>query len=107
MAKCNKKVVWLGIGIAVAAASAALLLASNDETQEKITAFINKQKVKSYVRDNLNGNEKAMKMIDNMNDGDINKFMSLLAKTSDLKDNFLDNVESAKDFLVEKKKHLF
>lgn len=89
----SKKALVLGVGISLALAAVAAVL-SNEKTQTKVAGFVNKQKVKHYVKSEFEGNDKAMAAIDRMSDEEVNTFMELITKTSDLQDSLVDGLGS-------------
>lgn len=94
----NNKIrnILLGAGAAVAVTAIVAYLAS-DEVQEKTDATFNRLRAKHFVRNSLNGNDKAIQAIDNMDDEDINSLLETADKFDNLKSQFSSYGDRASD----------
>ncbi|RLK62765.1 hypothetical protein D3H64_08205 [Atopobacter sp. AH10] len=93
----KKKALALAIGSSVIIGVLAALIAADEEKRESVAAYINRKKVKFFVREKLNGNEKAMAIVDRLSDEDIQRLMNLLENSKDWKESFLAHLDQVKD----------
>ncbi|MGO2696858.1 MAG: hypothetical protein ACTIJA_08265 [Bavariicoccus seileri] len=93
----KKKALIIGLGATLIIGAAAAIIASDEEKRESVSAFINRQKVKCFVKDKLNGNEKALNAVDELSDADVNRLVAIVEKTGDWKENFLEAFSEVKD----------
>lgn len=108
----NLRNALIGFGVAVAA-GAAIVFFSNDNVQEATKASYNRMRAKHFVRNNLNGSERAIRAIDHMDNEEINDLLKTADRMNDLKHQFTDygsqfkdTATDIKDNIVDYAKHL-
>lgn len=102
------------VGTAVAVSAAAYFLFS-DKTQNKGKAMMNRHKAKTFVKDKLKGNKKAMAVVDQLSDEEISRLLATVERvggsdgklteqkdklkgaTADAKETLMDKTETVKD----------
>lgn len=95
--------ILIGVGTAVAVGALAFLFTS-EEAQTKTKAVVNRQKAKYYVKDKLNGNEKATQVVKNLSDEEVNTLLGTVDKVKDLEDKLSDVTSDFKNFVSDKTK---
>lgn len=103
------KKLLMGLGI-VAGIGAIAYVLSDDMVQEKTEATINRLRAKHFVREHLNGSEKAMQAIDRLDDEGINDLLKTADRFNDMKsslsggsDNkYLEAASTFKDQITDK-----
>ncbi|WP_025730163.1 hypothetical protein [Atopobacter phocae] len=93
----TKKALWVSLGAATVIGVAAYFIANDEESRESIASFINRQKVKFFVREKLNGNNKAMELVDKLSDDDINRLMKVLETSKDWKESIVNTLDDVKN----------
>ena len=95
--------VTIGLSVA-AAASVATAVVVSGKVMEKIHHMT---KVKKFVHDKFDGNEKLMEIVDDLSDSDLDSLMGMLAKIKSGKkkisvygDSIKDSTEDVKDRLM-------
>ncbi|MDO5457494.1 MAG: hypothetical protein Q4F26_04030 [Atopococcus tabaci] len=101
----NLKNALIGLGIA-AASGAAIMFFLNDNVQEATKASYNRMRAKYFVRNYLNGSERALKAIDHMDNEEINDLLETADRMSDLKHQFTDYGDQFKDTAVDIKDNI-
>ena len=102
--------VTIGLSVA-AAASVATAVVVSGKVMEKIhhmtTRMTTRTKVKKFVHDKFDGNEKLMEIVDDLSDSDLDSLMGMLAKIKSGKkkisvygDSIKDSTEDVKDRLM-------
>ncbi|WP_165005610.1 MULTISPECIES: hypothetical protein [unclassified Enterococcus] len=71
--------VTIGLSVA-AAASVATAVVVSGKVIEKIHHMTNRTKVKKFVNDKFDGNEKLLDVVDHLSDSDLDSLMGILAK---------------------------
>lgn len=101
------------IGLSATVAIGAVILSSSDKTMDKIEAIINRQKAKSFVKDKLNGNEKALNVVEKLSDEEVVNLLNVVDKVSDLKgqvgtytDHLKDATNEFKEMFMDKKENV-
>lgn len=90
------KGIVVGIGTALAVGVAAYFL-SSDDAQEKTEAMMNRHKAKAFVKEKLKGNKKALSVVEQLSDEEINRLLSTVNRVSDLEDKLSDYSDQLKD----------
>ena len=78
MMKTSTKVT-IGLGVA-AAASVATAVVVSGKVIEKIHHLTNRAKVKKFVNETFDGNEKLLDIVEHLSDSDLDSLMGILAK---------------------------
>jgi len=89
------KGILVGVGAAIAVGLTAYFL-SSDDAQEKTEAMMNRHKAKSFVKDKLHGNKKAMSVVDQLSDEEVNHLLSTVNRVSDLEGKISDYSDQLK-----------
>lgn len=75
----------LGVGVtAIVAATGAYLAA--DALVDKLQRYRNRSRVKAYVKDNLNGNQRLLDFVDRLTDDDIDHLLEVAHKFGDVRE---------------------
>ncbi|MFC6170187.1 hypothetical protein [Loigolactobacillus jiayinensis] len=85
-----------GIGVTAAIAAAGAYLAA-DALMDKLQSYKNRNRVKSYVKDNLNGNQRVLNLVERLDDEDIDHLLQVADKFGDARDRvgqYSDTVQS-------------
>lgn len=88
--------VTIGLSIAAIAGIATAAVVS-EKVVKKITSMSNRRKVKRFVDDKFNGNETLLGFVDNLEDKDIDSFMSVAKKVNDGRDQIAEYGNNVKD----------
>ncbi|MFD1316980.1 hypothetical protein [Loigolactobacillus zhaoyuanensis] len=95
----------LGIGVTAAVAAAGAYLAA-DAVMNKLQNHKKRNRIKGYVKDNLNGNQRVMDFVDRLNDDDIDHLLHMADKFGDVRervsqysDRFQDKASDWRDVL--------
>lgn len=96
----NVRNILIGVGAAVAA-GAALLFLFNEDVQDNTKAAYNRRRAKHFVRNNLNGSDRAIQAIDHMNNDQINDLLDTADRVNDLKHQFSDCGSQIKETAVD------
>lgn len=98
--------VTIGLSLA-AAASVATAVVVSGKVIEKIHHLSNRTKVRKFVYDKFDGNEKLLDVVDHLSDSDLDSLMGMLAKIKSGKkkisvygDSIKDSTEDAKGRLM-------
>ncbi|EOL44129.1 hypothetical protein [Enterococcus phoeniculicola] len=98
--------VAIALGVAAAAGTTATVIASG-KVFEKVKHLSNRCKVKKFVNDKFDGNEKLLGIVDDLSDSDLDSMMSVLGKVKDGRkkisvygENLKDSTEDLKDRLL-------
>lgn len=102
--------VTIGLSVA-AAASVATAVVVSGKVMEKIHHMTTRTKVKKFVYDKFDGNEKLLEIVDGLSDSDLDSLMGMLAKIKSgkkkisvygdsIKDSTKDSTEDVKDRLM-------
>jgi gas vesicle protein len=97
----------IGIGLSVAAvASVSVAVMASEKLIKKMAHATNRHKVKKFVNDKFDGNEKLMTVVDDLSDEELDSVMNILGKVKDSRqvlanygEKVKDNTESMKDRL--------
>lgn len=105
MMKTSTKVT-IGLGVA-AAASVATAVVVSGKVIEKIYHLTNRAKVKKFVNETFDGNEKLLDIVEHLSDSDLDSLMGILAKIKSGKkkisvygDSLKGSTEDVKDRLL-------
>jgi hypothetical protein len=98
------------VGLGTTLAIGAVILSSSDKNMARVEAYINRQKAKSFVKDKLKGNEKALDVVEKLSDEEVINLLKVVDKVSDLKGqvgSYTDHLKEAtnefKEMLMDKK----
>ncbi|MCA9765639.1 MAG: hypothetical protein KC455_04385 [Carnobacterium sp.] len=98
------------VGLGATLAIGAVILSSSDKNMARVEAYINRQKAKSFVKDKLKGNEKALDVVEKLSDEEVINLLKVVDKVSDLKGqvgNYTNHLKEAtnefKEMFVDKK----
>lgn len=101
----NLRNALIGLGIA-AAAGAAIVFFLNDDVQESTKAGYNRMRAKHFVRHNLNGSERAIRAIENMDNEEINDLLQTADRVNELRHQFTDYGSQFKDTALDIKENI-
>lgn len=91
--------ILLGVGAAVAIGAAYMV--TSDRAMEKAESMINRKRAKYFVKDKLHGNEKAMKVVENLSDDEVINLLNVVDKVSNLRGSVNDYTHQLKDATME------
>ena len=97
----------MGIGLSVAAvASVSVAVIASEKIIKKVAHVSNRYKMKKFVNDKFDGNEKLLTIVDDLSDDELDSVMNVLGKVKDSRkkiaeygEKVKDNTESVKDRL--------
>ena len=99
--------VTIGLTVAAAAASVATTVIVSGQVIEKIHHLTTRSKVKKFVNDKFDGNEKLLDIVDHLSDNDLDSLMGILKKIKSGKkkisvygDSLKGSTEDVKDRLL-------
>lgn len=94
------------IGVSViAVASVATAVIASGKILDKARHVSNRHKVKKFVSDKFDGNEKVMDIVDKLSDDDLDNLMNILGKIKDSKKRvsvYGDSIKETTDDLKDK-----
>ena len=90
------------LGTAVAAlVGVALYAYFDDDTRERVQGVVTREKVKLYVKHQLNGSDKLVDLVDDLSDSEVNTLVKLASKSMEtgnrVSDSFNQIANRAKD----------
>lgn len=98
--------VMIGLSIAAIAGISTAVVVS-DKVVNKVRFACNRHKVKKFVDDKFNGNEKLLGVVDDLTDKDLDALLGVMKKVKDSRhkvsvygDNVKDATENVKDKLT-------
>ena len=101
------------IGLSATVEIGEVILSSYNKTMDKKEEIINRQKAKSFVKDKLNGNEKALNVVEKLSDEEVVNLLNVVDKVSDLKgqvgtytDHLKDATNEFKEMFMDKKENV-
>ncbi|MFD0897542.1 hypothetical protein [Loigolactobacillus binensis] len=74
----------LGIGVTATVAAAGAYLAA-DALMDKLQSYKNRNRIKTYVKDNLNGSQRVLDFVDHLDDEDITRLLQAADKFGDVR----------------------
>ena len=97
----------IGIGLSIAAiAGVSVTVLASEKIIKKMAQATNRHKVKKFVNDKFDGNEKLLTIVDDLSDDELDSVMNVLSKVKDSRkvlanygEKMKDNTESMKDRL--------
>ena len=92
----------MGLGAATAIGAAYMIL--SDSAMEKVENKINRKRAKKFVQKKLNGNPKAMKVVESLSDEELINLLSVVDKVSNIRGNISEYTDQLKDATVHKMK---
>lgn len=95
--KNSKKALLVGLGATAAIVAIAAAMAFEEDAVDKIGSYLNRQRMKGFVRDHLKGSQKILKAIEDLSDDEVDAFLRVVDKTGDWKDSTLDLLSDLKD----------
>lgn len=98
--------VTIGLGVA-AVASVATAVVVSGKVIEKIHHMTNRAKVKKFVNDTFDGNEKLLDIIEHLSDNDLDSLMGILEKIKSGKKKISVYGDSLKESTEDAKERLF
>lgn len=104
--KNTKKALLVGLAATAAVAAVAALMAYEEETVDRIGAYLNRQRVKSYVKNKFKGNTRVMKAVDSLSDKEIDTLLAVLDRTGDWKEAAMEVFSDMKDKAGDYKGHI-
>ncbi|KRL58666.1 conserved hypothetical protein [Latilactobacillus fuchuensis] len=92
MMKTRYKIL-IGVG-ATAAIGATTAFVGSKALFEKIERYRKRLAVKSFVKEKLHGNQKALALVDQLSDTDVNNLLNAADKLNDLKDKLGEQTDN-------------
>ena len=109
--KNSTKALLIGFGTVFAVG--AIIVSSSNMAMEKIESKINRKRARYFVKEKLQGNEKAMSVVDDLSDMEVANLLSVVDKVSDLRgsvssygEHFKDTTNDFRDAIMDKKDDL-
>lgn len=101
--KNSKKALLVGLTATAAVAAVAAVIAYEEDAVDRIGSYINRQRVKNYVKNKFKGNSKVLKAVESLSDGEIDTLLKILDRTGNWKDAAMDVFSDVKDKAVDYK----
>ncbi|CZR06936.1 hypothetical protein [Trichococcus ilyis] len=95
--KNSRKALLVGLGATAAIAAIAAALAYEEEAVDKISSYLNRQRMKNFVKDHLKGSQKLLRTIDDLTDDEIDGFLRVVDRAGDWKETALDLFSDLKE----------
>lgn len=95
--KNTKKALLVGLAATAAVAAIAAVIAYEEDTVDRIGSYINRQRVKSYVKNKFKGNDRVMRAVESLSDREIDTLLTVLDRTGNWKDAAMDVFADMKD----------
>lgn len=95
--KNSKKALLVGLAATAAVAAVAAVIAYEEDTVDRIGSYINRHRVKSFVKNKFKGSAKVLKAVDAMSDREIDTLLKIFDHTGNWKDAALDAFSDVKD----------
>lgn len=100
--KNSKKALLIGLAGTAAVAAIAAVMAYEEDTVDRIGAYINRQRVKGYVKNKFKNNDRVLNAVENLSDGEIDTLLSVLDHAGSWKDSAVDAFSDFKDTIEDK-----
>lgn len=100
--KNSKKAMWVGIAATAAVVTIAAVLAYEEDAVDRVGSYLNRQRLKVKFK----GNGPILKVIDALDDNEIDTLLNIFDRTGSLKDSALDTWDDVKDKAVDYKEHI-
>lgn len=101
--KNSKKALLVGLAATAAVAAVAAVMAYEEETVDRIGSYLNRQRVKTYVKNKFKGNQRVLKAVDSLSDKEIDTLLAVLDRTGNWKDAAMEVFADMKDKAVDYK----
>jgi len=95
--KNSKRALLVGLGATAAIVAIAAAIAFEEDAVDKIGSYLNRQRMKSFVKDHLKGSHKILQAIEDLTDDEVDGFLRVVDRTGDWKDSTLDLLSDLKD----------
>lgn len=93
----SKKAFIVGLAATAAVAAIAAAMAYEEEAVDRIGSFLNRQRVRTYVKTKFKGNRKALDAVDALSDREIDTLLHILDRTGDWKEAALEVFTDLRD----------
>ena len=100
--KNSKKALCIGFAATAAVAAIAAIIAYEEDTADRVGAYLNRQRLKSKFK----GNDRILKVIGALDDNEIETLLNIFDRTGGLKDTVLDAWDDMKDKASDYKEHV-
>ncbi|MBR7928090.1 hypothetical protein KBI51_07850 [Aerococcaceae bacterium zg-ZUI334] len=94
------------LGAAVAVAGVSLYLYIDENARTKVESILNREKAKSFIRQNLKGSQGLIDAIDKLSDTELNTVMKLMDETEKTANKVAGQVGSVMNQVVDRAKEL-
>lgn len=102
--KNNSKKAWIvGLAATAAVAAVAAVMAYEEDTIDRIECYLNRQRVKNFVKSKFKGNNKVMQAIETLTDKEIGMLLNVIDKTESWKDSAVDTFSDLKEKAIDYK----
>ena len=92
--KNSRKALLVGLGATAAIAAA---LAYEEEAVDKIGSYLNRQRMKNFVKDHLKGSQKLLRAIEDLTDDEIDGFLRVVDRAGDWRESAMDLFSDLKE----------
>lgn len=83
--RLRNTLIGLGVGVAV---GAVVFFLTDEELQEQTRGGVNRLRAKRFVKHHLNGSDRALTVVDNMDTHEINKLLDTVDRFEELQESF-------------------
>lgn len=98
----SKKAFLIGLAATAAVAAVATILVYEEDTVDRVGAYLNRQRMKSKFK----GNNHVTRVIDSLSDNEVETLLSVFDRTGSWKDTVFDTFDDLKDKAVDYKDHV-
>lgn len=84
--KNKGRAMLVGLAATAAVTAVAALLAYEEETVDRIGSYLNRQRVKSYVKKHFNNHSRILDAVEKLTDKEIDRLLSILDRTGSWKE---------------------
>ncbi|MGP6140691.1 MULTISPECIES: hypothetical protein [unclassified Jeotgalibaca] len=98
----SKKAFLIGLAATAAITAVATILMNEEETVDRVGAYLNRQRLKSKFK----GNHRVMNVVETLSDNEIETLLSVFDRTGSWKDTIFDTFDDLRDKAVDYKDHV-
>lgn len=90
--------ILIGVGVTAAVGATTAFIGSK-AVIDKVSRYRKRLAVKSFVKDKLHGNQKALELVDQLSDADVNNLLTAADRLTQLKDKLGEHADNLPDMM--------